>query len=349
MAVENQADDVVVMMVGDIYVRRDDPAEVFRHIKDKLSSADLVIGNLEGAYADGGTPWPKGGINVWKADARQMVAIEAGGFHAMSATNNHIMDFGHDGLLETLGNLDRIGVKHAGAGRNAAEAYAPAILERKGTKVALLAYTSVFVPGWEALDERPGLAVMAARTAYEPPLRFAENPGRPPKVVTWIVPESKARLVDDIRKARAAADIVICSFHWGVSEGHVPLTDYQMELGHHAVESGADLVFGHHPHLMQGIEIYRGVPIFYSLGNLTFARHNAAKGHELETMIARARIRAGRIIAVDYIPLLSDEKLDPHVLALDAAAPVTSIIEKRSAAFGTTFSPAGDGIRVALG
>jgi poly-gamma-glutamate synthesis protein (capsule biosynthesis protein) len=349
MATENQPGDIVVMMVGDIYVRRDDPAEVFRHIRDKLATADLVIGNLEGAYADGGTPWPKGGINVWKADARQMAAIEAGGFHAMSATNNHIMDFGHDGLLETLNNLDRIGVKHAGAGRDATEAHAPAILERQGTKVALLAYTSVFVPGWEALDGRPGLAVMAARTAYEPPLRFAENPGRPPKVISWIVPESKARLVEDIKRARAEADTVICSFHWGVSEGHVPLTDYQVELGHHAVDSGADLVFGHHPHLMQGIEVYNGVPIFYSLGNLTFARHNAAKGHELETMIARVRLRNGKIAAVDYIPLKSDEKLDPHVLPLDRAEGVTSIVARRSATFGTRFFPTEDAMAVALG
>lgn len=348
MAAADRTDEIVVMLVGDIYVQRGDPASVFRHIREKLATADLVIGNLEGAYADGGTPWPKGGINVWKADARQMAAIEAGGFHAMSATNNHIMDFGHDGLLETLANLDRIGVKHAGAGRNAAEAYAPAILERNGVRVALLAYTSVFVPGWEALDNRPGLAVMAARTAYEPPLRFAENPGRPPKVVTWVLPDSKARLVEDIANARTQADFVICSFHWGVSEGHVPLTDYQVELGHHAVDSGADFVFGHHPHLMQGIELYKGVPIFYSLGNLTFARHNGAKGHELETMIARLRIRGGRIVDVDYIPLLSDEKLDPHVLPLSEAAAVTSIVGRRSATFGTRFTPEGDAVRVEI-
>jgi poly-gamma-glutamate synthesis protein (capsule biosynthesis protein) len=347
--VASAGDEITVMLVGDIYVQRPDPSGVFRHIRPTLATADIVIGNLEGAYSDGGTPWPKGGINAWKADAKQMQAIAEGGFHAMSVTNNHIMDFGYDGLLETLSNLDRIGVAHAGAGRDATEAYAPAIIERAGTKVALLAYTSVFVPGWEALDKRPGLAVMAARTAYEPPARFIENPGRAPRVLTWMLPDSKARLAKDIAEARRAADCVICSFHWGVSEGHVPLTDYQVELGHHAAECGADFIFGHHPHLMQGVEFHKNVPIFYSLGNLTFARHNKAKGHELETMIVRARLRGGRIVEVDYMPVLTDANLDPHVLPLAEARQVISIIETRSAAFGTRFSPCRDCMLVEAG
>ena len=337
-------DEVTVMMVGDIYVQRDNPAEVFRHIKSTFATADLVIGNLEGAYTDSGTPWPKGGVNVWKAEARQLAALENAGFHAVAATNNHIMDFGHVGLLETLDNLGRMGIRHAGAGRTEEEAYAPVIFERKGLRIALLAFTSVYTPGWEARANTPGLAVMTARTAYEPPLRFVENPGRPPKVITWVLPDSKARLADCIARARGAADYVICSFHWGVSEGHVPLTDYQVELGHHAVDCGADLVFGHHPHLLQGIELYKKKPIIYSLGNLTFARHHAARGHELETMILRCRLRPNGSASVDYIPLCSDERLDPHVLPLDSAGAVTSIVEARSRAFKTRFRPNGDGI-----
>jgi poly-gamma-glutamate capsule biosynthesis protein CapA/YwtB (metallophosphatase superfamily) len=343
MASDSPRDEATIMIVGDIYVSRENPAEVFRHLKSTLAEADIVIGNLEGAYADGGTPWPKGGINVWKADARQMAAIEAGGFHAMSTTNNHIMDFGHDGLLETLGNLDKLGIKHAGAGSTKAEAHAPAIIERNGSRVALLAYTSVYTPGWEALPDRPGLAVMTARTAYEPPARFIESPGKPPKVLTWVLPESKQQLVEDIAAAREKADFVICSFHWGISEGHFALTDYQLELGHHAVDSGADLIFGHHPHLMQGVEIYKKVPIFYSLGNLTFARHNSSRGHELETMILRCRVKAGRLISVDYIPICSDQNLDPHVLPLADSAAVQKLVEQRSARFGTKFTPATDG------
>ncbi|HEY4201322.1 MAG TPA: CapA family protein [Devosiaceae bacterium] len=348
MAAKAETDDVTVMIMGDIFVRRDNPAEVFRHITPTLRTADLVIGNLEGAYADGGTPWPKGGINVWKADARQLAAIEAAGFHVMATTNNHIMDFSQDGLLETLGNLDRLGIRHAGAGRNEAEAYAPAIMERKGTRIALLAYTSVYTPGWEAAGDRPGLAVMTARTSYEPPLRFIESPGKPPRVITWVLPDSKERLRADIAAARAEADIVICSFHWGISEGHFQLVDYQLELGHHAVDCGADLIFGHHPHLMQGVEVYKETPIFYSLGNLTFARHNGSRGHELETMILRCRISGGRIAAVDYIPLCSDERLDPHVLAIGDAARVTTLVDKRSERFGTKFHPGADAISLDL-
>ena len=338
--------ETIMLIVGDVYVIRDDPPSVMQHVKAFLNSADIVLGNLEGAYADSGTPWPKGEINVWRANAKQMEAIEAGGFDAMSCTNNHIMDFGYDGLYETLGHLDRLGVKHSGAGRNATEAYAPAIVERDGAKVAMLAYSSVFAPGWDAREDRGGLAVMHAKTAYEPPVRINENPGRPPKILTWLTQESKDQLARDVAAARKLADIVVCSFHWGISNGYIELADYQVELGHLAIDVGADLVFGHHPHALQGIEVYKGKAIFYSLGNFSFARHKLSAGHELETAIIRCRIRDRKIAAVEYLPTCGDEKLDPHLLSLADGSDVIKIVEKRSAAFGTKFSEAGDAIKV---
>lgn len=335
-----------LLIVGDIFVRRDEPREAFKHVADRFRAADFVLGNLEGAVADGGTPWQKGGINVWKADARQMQAVEMAGFHAVGVSNNHILDFGHDGLAETLANLDRIGVHHAGAGDNLAQAHAPAVVERGGVRVALLAYTSVYVKGWEAGEDSPGLAVIRVRTAYEPSHRVLELPGDPPIVRSWVEKQDLARLKQDIAAAREQADIVICSFHWGISGGYEKLTEYQPELGRFAADNGADLVFGHHPHLLQGVELHNGVPIFYSLGNFTFARHNPAKGQELESLIAHCTIKDKKIASVGFLAASCDDDLSPSVRTGAAAEPVLSKVRKRSATLGTAFVAHGDGFLV---
>lgn len=331
-----------LVMVGDIYVQRPDPATVFSHVAERFEAADFVIGNLEGAVCDGGTPWQKGGINVWKADARQMQAIEAGAFDAVSVTNNHIMDFGYDGLAETLANLDAINVRHAGAGDNLAAAHAPAIIEKDGVRIALLAYTSVFVKGWEATEDRPGLAVLRVRTAYEPDYRVGELPGAPPIIRTWAVPADLATLKADIAQASKAADLVICSFHWGISGGYEKLTEYQTEIGRFAVDCGADMVFGHHPHLFQGIEIYQGRPIFYSLGNFTFARHNPAKGQELESIVVDCDITNGKLGEISFRLARADAELRPRFLAEPEIDPVLETLKRRSSAFGTRFIKRGE-------
>jgi len=340
--------ELTALIVGDVFVRRDDPPSVFQYVKDLLRSPDFLLGNLEGSVADGGTARNKPGAVAWKSDARQMAAIETAGFHAMTVANNHIMDFGPEALLETLSNLDRAGVRHTGGGRNFAEAHAPAIVEREGVRLALLGYTSVFLEGWAAGPESPGLAVIGARTSYEAPTRYFETPGAPPIIHTWAVSADKAQLAADIAEARKQADVVICTFHWGVSAGYRKLTEYQVEVGHHAIDAGADLVFGHHPHVVQAIEVYRGCAICYSLGNFTFARHNPDKGHELETMVLRCRIRDGRLQAVEFMPARCDQDLNPHALGLDQGRDVVDLVKRRSAEFGTQFVAHGDAMRVVI-
>ena len=338
--------EMSMLIVGDVFVRRDDPPSVFQHVKKLLRAADFTLGNLEGSVADSGKVREKAGAVAWKADARQIAAVEAAGFDAMTVANNHMMDYGEEALLETLANLDRIGIRHTGGGRNFAEAHAPAIVEREGCKVALLGYTSVFMEGWEAGPQSPGLAVMRAHTSYQPPARYFEAPGTPPIIHTWVAPEHKAQLSADIAAARQQADIVICTFHWGVSAGHKKLTEYQVELGHHAIDGGADLVFGHHPHVTQGVEVRRGRAIFYSLGNFTFARHDATKGHELETMIICCRIRDRKLHAVEFLPARCDPDLNPGALDLEQGREVVDLVRERSAQFGTEFVARGDAMQV---
>jgi poly-gamma-glutamate synthesis protein (capsule biosynthesis protein) len=173
-----------------------------------------------------------------------------------------------------------------------------------------------------------------------------EVPGTPPIVRTSLLPEDKARLTSDIAAARKRADIVVCAFHWGISRGHMKIAEYQIELAHHAIDCGADIIFGHHPHVLQGIEVYRGKAIFYSLGNFTFAQHSLAKGHEAETAIVRCTIAHRKIAAVEYLPARIDHNIDPHVLNLTDGKDIVDMVAHRSSAFKTRFAPHADAIRL---
>lgn len=333
----NAGGDLVMLLVGDVFVQRDKPESVFYHVQETLRSTDFLLGNLEGSVADSGTLWSVKETQ-WKADARQIAAVESVGFDAMACANNHVLDFGYEAMFETLGHLDRAGIAHTGAGADFEEAHKCALVERAGCKVALLGYTSVFVPSWAAGDKTPGLAVMRARTAYEAPSRVHEVPGTPPIVRTWVVEEDKKQLAQDIAAAQSSgAHVIVCSFHWGVSRGHREIADYQIELAHHAVDLGADIVFGHHPHVTQGVEVYRGKAIFYSLGNFTFAQHNPEKGHEPETMIVKCMIRNQRITDIEYIPIMCDSAATPHLCDESQQAKIHDLIKVRSKRFGTDF------------
>ncbi|MCS0497191.1 CapA family protein [Ancylobacter sp. MQZ15Z-1] len=343
---ESKKKQLTMLLVGDVFVQRDDPPSVFKYVGDFLKSGDFTLGNLEGSTSDSGAPWSIKETN-WRADARQVTALSAAGFDAVTVANNHMLDFGHDALRETLGHLDRLGIKHTGGGENFAEAHRPAIVEKHGCRIALLGYTSVFIPEWAAGPDTPGLAVMRARTSYEAPRRVFEVPGTPPIVRTRLFEEDREQLAADIAAARRGADIVVCAFHWGVSRGYREIAEYQVELGRHAVDVGADLVVGSHPHVLQGIEVYKGRAIFYSLGNFTFAQQNLKKGHENETMIVRCLIEDKRICAVEYIPARMDGEINPHALDLTCGADVVDLVAQRSARFQTRFTPHGDAVRLA--
>lgn len=338
--------ELTMLMVGDVFVLRDDPPSAFRHVENVMRSADFVLGNLEGSACDLDISGGKAGAADWKAGSRQLTAVQAAGFHALNVANNHMMDFGTEAMLATTENLDRIGIKHTGGGRTFAEAHAPAILERHGCKVAMLGYTCVFKDRWAAGPNSPGLAVIGAHTSYETPKKVFELPGMPPIIHTWAISGHKAQLGRDIAAARAQADIVVCTFHWGVSKGYKRIAEYQIELGRFAVDSGADVVFGHHPHLLQGVEVHNGRAIFYSLGNFTFAHHEPDKGHEYETGMVRCRIRNKHIRAVEFLPARNDEKLEPRLLSMEQGRDIVELLRKRSVEFGTSFGEAEDGLQV---
>lgn len=216
----------------------------FVHMRPLWRDSALVFGNLEGPLTERATGKAEKQYVFRSPPARVTQALAAAGINAVSLANNHTLDYGADGLADTIAALDAAGIAHAGAGANSAAARTPAFIDVGAWRVALLAYSATLPEEFFAGAATPGTA-------------FAHE----------------AHVRADVAAARARADIVLVSFHWG-REGSTELRDYQIKLGRAAIDAGAQAVLGHHPHILQGVERYRDGVILYSLGNFVFGSYS---------------------------------------------------------------------------
>src|SRR6202048_3625404 len=225
-----------------------------------LSENDIVIGNLEGPltrHSSAGPPWRFGlhGNPAYAPilrDARLTV---------VSLANNHAMDHGWDGLEETVRQLESVGIRHVGAGLNLKEARRPLHITVRDVKIAILAYcdVSTLAPLY-AGDDCPGVA----------PLR-------------------PALIFEDIAAVRQGCDVLILCMHWGQENISAPHPKYR-RLAREMIAAGANIIVGHHPHVLQGVERLDGGVIAYSLGNFTFSDqdwHGANRDGESFSMPSR--------------------------------------------------------------
>ena len=209
-----------------------------------LLRADARVCNLECAISDDGRPWSATPKEFhFRSDSKNVSTLLAAGVSLVSLANNHALDFGYEGLADTVDILDRSGIKHAGAGSSLREAEMAAILEVRGTKVGMIAFTDN-EPGWEAAPDRPG--------TFYVPVEFEDA--------------RAMRLHDLVSKAKTEVDIMVVSAHWGPNWGYAPPTDH-VRFAHALVEAGADVIFGHSGHVFRGIEVYKNRPIIYCAGN----------------------------------------------------------------------------------
>jgi poly-gamma-glutamate capsule biosynthesis protein CapA/YwtB (metallophosphatase superfamily) len=340
-------DEITMLLVGDVYVRREDPPSIFAHVKDLLRSADITFGNLEAPITDRGEPLlgkPIAGVN-FRSPLNAVDALTAAGFDAVGLANNHSMDWGPEGILQTIEVLDQAGIAHCGAGRNLEEAHQPVILERKGCRVAFLSYSSVYQPGaFPATADRAGIATVKVNTAYLPSTRVFEQPGSPGTTLTVPDPAAEQRLLNEVRAAKQQADIVVVSWHWGVSQSYGKLVNYQTDLGRAVIDAGADLVSGTHPHVVQAVEAYRHGYICYCLANFAFDHQSPHFGNE--SMIVKCQIADGKIARLSVLPVLLNEGGQPEVVDLDRGRSIIQSIERQSAEFGMVLDPAGDEVVV---
>ncbi len=347
-------------LVGDVNLKRDgglSPEKVFGLAAADMEAADLRLGNLEGPFFD-----PSVGLSHkpgWMNVEAEMVSALAGWFDAVACANN--VTFG-EAIASSLASLDRLGIGHTGAGADRTEAHRPAIVERDGVRIGVLAYTSVFTPhGQAATDTEPGVATIRAVTAYEPHPRVHEMPGAPAIVRSRPDDHQLARAVDDVRQLRDRVDLVVVYCHWGISASPQP-AEYQRLIGHALVDAGADLVVGAHPHTLQGTERYGDATILYSLGNFVYGDKGlelrAAKGPERDAvmgpppeplpdqtlwrgMVARVTIDDKRISGITLIPVEPGPDDQPVMLGLDEdeGRRIMGAMVRLSARLGTEVDP----------
>jgi poly-gamma-glutamate capsule biosynthesis protein CapA/YwtB (metallophosphatase superfamily) len=253
-----------ICAVGDVAPRRDDPASIFAATAASLRAADVCFGQMECPISLSGTPAP-GARLAMRTTPDVGPALKAAGFACMSVAGNHALDFGAEALADTLDHLGNAGIAISGAGPNLAAARAPAVITTGGKRVALIARSSILPAGYAADASRPGCAPMRAHTHYEQIEH--DQPGTPPRILTFADQGDLAALCADIAAAREAADVVLVSLHWGIHFVRASVADYQREVARAVIAAGADAVLGHHPHLLKGVEFIAGKPVFYSLGN----------------------------------------------------------------------------------
>jgi hypothetical protein len=251
------AAEITVLGVGDVFLRDHDPDQFFAPAATRLRAGNVVFGNCEQPY---GAHYPE-----------VPAAMARAGFTVVSVANNHILDYGEGPYLRTLDLLHDSGIATSGGGSNIVEARRPAVVEQSGVRIATLSYSSIQVPSCGAGTDRAGCAPIRVRTGYME--QFEEWPGYPPRIVTEAYPEDVETMMRDVASARQDADLVIVSMHNGPLLTNSYLCDYQRVVAKAAIDAGAEAVLGHHPHILKGIEVYRGKPIFYSLGNFVMKTH----------------------------------------------------------------------------
>lgn len=281
-------DEVIsIFAVGDVFVDIENGASAFRHVGGLFAEADIVVGNCEGVYSDRPSPPPtvRHPMTAPRARAGGLGSVP---FHVMTCANNHIIDGGYVGLVDTLDELGCQGIQTTGAGAGIREALRPALIERNGIRVAFLSVASVFPVGYEARGERPGLAAIRIRTFYSAPDPTFWEPGVPPATTTIPMQEDLDRLGEAIAAAGSQADLVIVSCHWGNSSLYEVVQEYERRTARLVVDMGADAVLCHHHHSLRGIEFHEGRPIFYGLG--AFVHHFSHYNQSEANLISSRRI-----------------------------------------------------------
>lgn len=277
-------EEVSLIAVGDIsYSRgvertvkvRGDINYPFLQIGNYLRRADIVFANLE-------TPITEGREiadfeMVFRSNPGTEKALKDAGFSILSLANNHTLNFGEKGLLDTLSYLDDVDIRYSGAGKNDEEANTPVFIKKKGIIFSFLSYNdSDVVPAfYEARENRAGTAFMRVE-----------------------------KMIKAVREAKKISDFVIVSMHSGTEYVDSP-NNSQVNFAHSAIDAGADLVIGHHPHVVQTVEEYKGNFIFYSLGNFVFDQ--SWSQNTKEALIIKIHFRKKGINKISFLPVVSQD------------------------------------------
>lgn len=292
--------NATLMLGGDVMLGRavrdqivklgkNDGAWVTQNIAAEFKKADMAFVNLESPFAPGSA---LGYGMVFRADPKHITALTSAGIDVVSFANNHSRNQGNAGISTTIDLLAKNDIKTNGAGKTSNSAYAPAIVQTKELKIAFLSYT---------YNER-----------------IQSN-----KTVPTVAALDIGIMKTEVKKAKAKGCFVVVSMHAGNEYTVTPNTQ-QKRFAHAAIDVGADLVVGHHPHWVQGIEKYRGKPIIYSLGNLVFDQPWSKETQQ--GAVARVTIRNKKTAKIQMLPVKIDRASQPRFMTKTGAQEVLNRI-----------------------
>ncbi|MCC8059815.1 MAG: CapA family protein [Clostridiales bacterium] len=332
---------LTLLATGDLGPNRENPDSIFDGVREALKQGDLLFGQLDPCLAHTGSPLPQSRLPM-RGDPAGGAAIARAGFNVISFATNHCMDWGREAFFETLEVIRENGMVPIGAGKDLADACKPYIVEVNGVKIAFLACCSILPQNYFATTERPGCAPLRGLTIYEQIEH--DQPGTPARIHSFPLQEDLDRLVADIRAVRDQADIVAVSLHWGIHFVPAVIAQYQRIAAHAIIDAGADIILGHHTHILKPIEVYKGKPIIYSMANFAleppflFAENldlcNSPRHKELQdlnpdwkkmpskpmptdsykSLLLKVRIQDKKIQRVSFIPVQLDDDSNPRTL-----------------------------------
>ena len=295
--------DIMLSRGVDFSMKRRGYLYPFKNVAWITNSAEITFGNLESPLSSRGERGDQ--TYSFRANPESVKGLVYAGFKVLNLANNHSYDYGKKAFEQTLEVLNKNNIKVIGAGKNVTEARKPATFDLGDLKIAFLGYD--LSPGaFPAGQDHRGVA--KARHA-------------------WII--------KDLEKVKESADFIVVSFHWGIEYRDFP-TEYQKSLAHMAIDCGADIVVGHHPHTFQGIEIYRGKLIAYSLGNFVFDQRDLRNN---QSILLRVTFNRERLLRAEIIPIeLVTFPRSPIIAEGEMAKEMLDRLRIDSSIFGTKFT-----------
>src|SRR3954469_15666777 len=369
----------VMVAVGDIILDEPGLEPCFDLAAPAVRAADVAIGHVEVPHTTRGIQ-QQTAVPAPPADPRHLQVLPEAGFNIVTLAANHAYDQGEPGVQDTIATLRELGIATAGTGLTLPEARQPAIVEQGGLRFGVLSYNTVGPTESWAGPAKAGCAYLRVITHYE---QDHHSPGAPPTVYTFTPLADVEAMAADIVALRAQCDVLVTAFHKGIVHTPAVVLDYEKQIARAAIDAGADAVIGHHAHILRGIEIYRGKPIYHGLGNfvcVTTALNYASNADSPErqawalrrkkmfgfepdpeyplypfhpeakqTIVAKCVVDGNGTIEARYLPAFVNKQYQPEILTRDERGEqVFAYVERISREAGLRASFAWDGDEVVV-
>ena len=351
MSSTSPARPVSLFAIGDVYFDRKDMTAPYRDMLPLMQAADIRFCNLEAPVAKPRTPLPERPYPL-RSPPENLELLAQGDFDAIAIAHNHLLDFGVQGMRETLEHLSSRRQPFTGAGETLAEAMRPVIVEAQGMRFGFIAMACAYPSASGASDTKPGIAGLPVTTRYEPLAGLAdEHPGIPPRITTEPDAAALDRLCKSVRLLKEKVDHVIVSFHWGVP-GQNAVLDYQKTIAHAVIDAGAVLILGHHAHVLQGVERYGKGLIYYGLSHVIFDMPGILSGFgfDAETAAAEIHFSEDEISDAFIHPFMMDEGESARIPTTDERQRIEKLLSELSQPLGTqlTHDTGRDAVRIVI-